>query len=1494
MLSDAIRKYVKERLAIVSDDNISETVLGNGRSGSEVYRLKIQSRKPRLTGYYILKICDIEENEDDLESYKARLFYEYDKEFSKHLVKIVDDKKLNGKSIIIYSQASNTVINSVPFLELDGEHMAKYARCVSGGLLSLLNREEMLVPAVPTDFFNTLIGKQLSDNGRFVQRMEYLLNKPEAECIVLNGVVYPNPLYLVRNDNRLEKCLSECLFQKGAVHGDLHGYNLLIADDAYTIIDYDSSSIDSYLLYDHAYLEFSIFYDKSKNNDLKEWELLLKRLIAPSLYEDAIPCENFLEFLVRNAVCGGIRDWMKLEELEKRRDDIEIQFLMARIAAGVNFFCKKTCADVGKQLKVLLYISYCLKILFNKIGCQYDENDITGLYASLECDDSDELWEDFVKYTNYIPVLVTDDRYSATDFEVLKSLCGIDWAVIIDIGLEQQDSVIFKVFLENCRTRIVKKINIIADEKPDSFNHILNIFSIRKSKEGSYAGEWRKYGKRIINSLKKLISDNPQVPLLFVFDCSKDSSIFQNQVVNNLCDNNLPRGTRFITLGAHFSEDFKAEIVELEELYKWHFIEHVGLNLTHVAQVCKIYLNRDYNLRSDVNLPSLNGIYTFKEKDLISFETSIELVYAGCENSKDISLLGNDIYDAGNSFGENFYKGSEVTWSDIAFHRDLPLMEKEKYNSMIKELLCLIEEKSPRVKTIELHHGAGTGGTTLSKRILWDMKEKVPCAYLKKFSLQTAEILLEIYQRTGKSVLLAVESGSTVITEEELNFLKKKIDSENGKAVILLIKRISSTNLNSQKKTILHTLKDTMNIEVANNFKKIFSEYAKKKVDASERKKWLNNITGVDKYKEQRSPFFYGFYTFQEEYHLLRSLSRTVSDCVECERQLLNSLALVTIFSQNVCVAFRELPLILKQEYEGELNTYLIREMISPAMHKLIVIRKNGFRLCHRVIAIKILTLLHDTENKHVEWENVVFKATKEYVKIMSEIYDSDNEYVNDIMKELLIDRAYIDSEDRKTKFSVLVESIPRWTDRQNLFEYLIQKFPDNPHYYNHLARLFAIGNKENNIIPQYEKAVEMARKAIEIADIAKNTHETTLGCIYGWWILNDIREQTKNKRRGRLASKYSELISDISVRYGLAKTQFENAREHVDIYDSFSFFPQIKMECDIIVALIGHDLNRNLEQLLRDSERKDNVEEVEFREWYEEHFCIATELYNKMKEYLKEDVSFLREAKYKIQEIAKNSVEEINERFSQLLESDISINRRRSRSLIYRVYALNGFNWGNKNISQESRCFAEKCARRNLMEVDEEHGKYDFDTWFELYRRVEYFRADEAQEIIADYMPDGYRKEYLLFLMTFLMRKNGIASASTEIIIQRIKETKRLASLQGLNTLYSHDVYLKNSQGLIGCPIVSMLDVPRRNHEPTSLEIFTGIVTEVDQTHGTILLDKLNLDVNFVPRPTSLSEDESRMFYRKDVGCEVNLNIMFSYSGLIGWNVIKRETRIE
>ena len=68
----------------------------------------------------------------------------------------------------------------------------------------------------------------------------------------------------------------------------------------------------------------------------------------------------------------------------------------------------------------------------------------------------------------------------------------------------------------------------------------------------------------------------------------------------------------------------------------------------------------------------------------------------------------------------------------------------------------------------------------------------------------------------------------------------------------------------------------------------------------------------------------------------------------------------------------------------------------------------------------------------------------------------------------------------------------------------------------------------------------------------------------------------------------------------------------------------------------------------------------------------------------------------------------------------------------------------------------------------------------------------------------------------------------------------------------------------------------------------------EVEQTHGKILLDGLNLDVTFVPRPLSVGEDPLRIFSREDVNCPVKLNIMFSYSGLRGWRVIKNRSFVE
>lgn len=1488
-----IREFVKTKLSVVSDQDIDEEILTGGRSGSDVYSIKVKSRRPRLSGYYIVKVCPPTVERDESEADKARQFYNHSPKFSEHLVKYVDRNRIDGKGVIIYQQANQSRLHATAFSVLDAECLARYTRRVSRDILSVLN-QDIQTGGTVEDFFRYLLNKQLGEGGRFTPRMRELLDRPDAECVALGATVYPNPFYFMTHIDCWSGVLPNLLLYKGAVHGDLHGLNLIASEESeesYSIIDYDSASMDSYLLFDQAYFEFSVFFDNAKDNDLKPWSAMLEQLVIPSVFQQVAPCEHYLEYMVRNAVCAGITDWVQEAGLENSRDDIELQFLLARIAAGINFFCKKNCADQGKQIKVLLFICCCLKSLFETIGYSYNTNDVCALSIASAFTDTEDLWENVFKFRNYIPVLITDDHYTASNLNALKNLCSVRWSLVVDVGPEEEEPVVYKSLLEHMKTESVKRIALLSGENAEAFDNTLNVLSIQKPAGLAYANLWRRGGKRLLSQLEKLLSSNPQVPLVLVFDCSKNALPFRNRLIDRLCDLPLPGATRFAALRAGFSEDFVSEMEDLESKHHWHFVAYPGATLLHAAKCCGLYLQQLQYARHSAELPSVDGTCTFSKEDLLRFSPSIELVYAGCEDISEHELgrIGFDTSGGGDSLGEEFYKGGEATWSDIAKHRALRLLEDRDYQNIKNRLEKLMDESSPRIKTMRLIHGAGTGGTTLSKRILWDLKQSVPCVRLKKYVPDTVSMLLEVCKKTGKRVLMTVEQGSTVITDDELNILAHQVNAENGKLLILLITR--STDPTTRRplreeregKDVLVRLIDTMPARIARDFLEQFSKYAAQRSNPAERVRRLEAITGDDD-NDQRTPFFYGFYAFQEEYNLLDRLQSTVAICTQNQRELLNCLALVTAYSQNICVAFSELPIILDMEDDGSgmMNLYVMKDNLPTAISKLMVIRPDGCRLCHPIIAEKLLLLLHSTEDQHAAMNDVVYPAICSYVQTLYNIYRGGNDRVDKILKELVIDRAYIDADDKKTKFSPLVEAIPKWRDKEALFRLLIEKFPENPHYYNHLARLLAFGDVGAQITPQHEAAVEEAEQAIKVAEragVPTPTHRTTLGCIYGQWLIHNIREATRNKLRGRFAQKCSDLIDDIKVLYSLAREEFEHARKESEIHDSFNYFPQIHMEYQIIEQLIEFDHGRTIQQLI--------AQEPSFKAWYDEHFSIATELMLQMRDLQNNNPSLLKQAREGLGRISENSLNCIKADLRGLLNSNAAGYKRRRRALIYGAFVTNGCQW---NGLDKGTCeLAEESLRNNFIDSDDGHKNADVETWFELYRRCSYFNAAEAQHILAAYMEDGYKKNYLLFLLAFILWESGAAGASPSAVDACIREAQLLARQYGVNTAREHDCFVGTNA--IGCPIVPVTDIRRDGSgNPEGLKTFTGRVTEVEYTHGKILLDRLNLEVTFIPNPTTVNQDEKRIFKRENVSCRVKLNLMFSYSGLRGWDVVKQD----
>ncbi|MBM6939451.1 hypothetical protein H7U37_13100, partial [Pseudoflavonifractor phocaeensis] len=221
MMPNEIRNFVKEKLFVVSDQNIGEKILSGGRSGSDVYAIKVMSNRPRLSGNYIVKICPPTLQQGESEAEKARQFHDYSPNFSKRLVKYIDKKHIDGKDVIIYGQANESQLHSTSFSKLDAKHLARYTRCVSRELLSVLN-QDALTGGTVEDFFESLLNKQLGKNSRFTPRMEELLDRPDAQCVALEGAIYPNPLYFITNIECWSGNLLNLHFRKGAVHGDLH------------------------------------------------------------------------------------------------------------------------------------------------------------------------------------------------------------------------------------------------------------------------------------------------------------------------------------------------------------------------------------------------------------------------------------------------------------------------------------------------------------------------------------------------------------------------------------------------------------------------------------------------------------------------------------------------------------------------------------------------------------------------------------------------------------------------------------------------------------------------------------------------------------------------------------------------------------------------------------------------------------------------------------------------------------------------------------------------------------------------------------------------------------------------------------------------------------------------------------------------------------------------------------------------------------------------
>lgn len=1472
MITQEIQKFIKTALNIVSDEGIKQCImLTEGKSDAEVYRMCIISRRPRNNGTYIVKLVDTKGawyDADRNEASKATAIWTHKTPFKDKLVELCAEKVVDQYHVIIYRQANDSVLNTVTLDKLKLSEKKEVLKLLSYDLLKKWNSNIYKFGSVE-EIFSNLLSYRLHPNGTFEKKISSILVDIEASAFVMKNNVYPNPYYYIKNQEEWIHNVYDMPFLKGKIHGDLHQKNIMYGKDAgregqYFIIDYDAYQSEGYLFFDQAYLEMSIYYEMLQKYDAKHWDDAINLLFAKGLY-DVIDGEIDEPLIyIRNSIYTGIKQWM-IEEQPHMKDNIEVQYLITRIAAGINYISKGAIQNQDYLMKLLQYVGESFKALFAKINFQWSTENLTRLNYIFSKDDYVEiLWENCVCHAfNYVPILLTDDSYLKNDYKQLEKILGIKWALVVDIGENVAPNDFSSVIATKARSRRnICIYNLIASNTAIEYSQNTCVWlSVKKDIEvPTYGVLWTQHQKVINNVFEQILSQEGLKPILFVFDIKKGHA-FAQKFLQCILNNYLRlKGSRIVTLGRNV---INQEDVDTVKALGCHCFSENNASLVDLAETVSLYLPHTAEEPNSIEiiLPTLDTIESkpLTAKEINYYESSVELVYNGIEGKAEDT-----------SFGEAFYRGEEISWLDLANDCDLKLLNN--YEKKRDILVTVIEEDSPRVKSLKLIHGAGTGGTTLSKRFLWDLKGSVPCMRLKQYTKDTANILLEIGRKTGKRVFLTIEMGSTILNGDDLASLLAEINEKNGKLMVLQVERNSEKGTGKNEKDeekpfikIQDTLQDGIAREFSRRFRNMTNDDA--------RKQMLRNITegNTKEWLEQRCPFFYGFYTFQEEYNL-RNIKKTIQMCNQTMRDLLSDLALITIYSQNICVRFAELPVRLKmaEEFKPQeiMSSYLLYEELDSSVRKLITSHEEGWRICHPLIAKKILCEIYDVE----DYYECIYNASLSYVDKLYDLYGDRDEKVDKVLRELFIDRSYIDSE--RTRFSNLIEDIETFTKKKELFSKLIKLYPANPHYYNHLARLLVEQSTD-----AYDVAIDLLDSAINISEremLNPMVHYITLGCIYSKSIYAYIRDERSLQRSGRLAISLSDLIGQVSEKCVIAEGAFDKARHVSKKLNSYAYFPQIQMESILIKKIVGYDKdNRSMEQLFR--------EEAEFKTWYREHYGNAVQLFYEMQRhyevYDKSYKEYLERAKSLIESLqmdTDNIGQKLNMWNSQ--EGKVAIICR--RTYVSTAYACNGYSWDQMN-EELLRAIAQSMYKNILQSFRNNIQQGDIFYWYESYRRLSDFDAGEVIALVDDYMVDDYEKEYLLFVMHFLQMERGLSSAVE--VVKHIARCKDMVPA-GINNISFRDVY---SLSKSGSPIISYSHIlHEKSGSIAGLKQFKGAITEIKgSTAGIIQIDGMNLTATFVP---SIIDENGRKreFTAENVTDRVTFNLMFAYSGLRAWNV--------
>lgn len=500
-------------------------------------------------------------------------------------------------------------------------------------------------------------------------------------------------------------------------------------------------------------------------------------------------------------------------------------------------------------------------------------------------------------------------------------------------------------------------------------------------------------------------------------------------------------------------------------------------------------------------LPLANGApLELNHKDALWLSEELELVHVG------IGLAGADSPD-------DFRRGSIASWRNLQLHHDCD-------RDLTAEIRTQTEDDLRRRQTvrINLYHAPGAGGSTVGRRVIWDLHERYPTVVLRVCDPRaTTGRIAKIAALTENAVLLLVDGGE--IPERDIDDLYEVVKSQHIPLVIVQVLRRFDRQKTGRRQFWLDAHLSDLEVD------RLRFAYAQ----ASPAR--ANDLAALASTRRDlhRTAFYFGLTAFGKEFRGLESyVEARLNNLTELQRRMVVYTSIAHYYGQQAipCQSFAAL-LGTPRSRRVDLHE-AFSSKAQPVLELLLEVGKGESRTAHHFIALEILTQIlgsgPSAERRRV-WKQNLSLWAKDFASFCRGADHVPAERMLELVRRVCVyrDNAELLGTERSSskQFAQLVQDIPSTHGKIEVLRHLAEEFPEEAHFHAHLGRLLGTNG-------EFDQALEEVDRAI-----ALQPNDSVLHHVRGMILRYEIRQVSSDRRS-------VETIIDLAR---MAQASFEESR---------------------------------------------------------------------------------------------------------------------------------------------------------------------------------------------------------------------------------------------------------------------------------------------------------------------------------------------------------------